>query len=86
MMQAPCGLTTPSLAPTAAMQAYQVRDANEDAEFELQMGGPFRNFDGGIYTAARSRRKVRDAAKARYGPIAPWDTLEVTYFPSLFED
>ena len=40
--------------------------------------------DGGIYTAAEAWCTDPAAAKARYGPIASWDTSGVTNMMSLF--
>ena len=39
---------------------------------------------GGIRTAVASWRADRAAAKAQYGPIASWDTSEITNMYSLF--
>ena len=41
--------------------------------------------DGGIYTAAEAWCTDPAAAKARYGPIASWDTSGVTDMFRLFE-
>ena len=40
--------------------------------------------DGGIYTASRLWCRDPAAAKARYGPIASWDTSGVTSMDALF--
>ena len=40
--------------------------------------------DGGIYTASNAWCRDPAAAKARYGPIASWDTSGVTDMDSLF--
>ena len=40
--------------------------------------------DGGIYTAANTWCRDPAAAKARYGPIASWDTSGVTSMYRLF--
>ena len=40
--------------------------------------------DGGIYTAVNLRCRDPAAAKARYGPIASWDTSGVTNMDYLF--
>ena len=42
--------------------------------------------DGGIHTAADAWCRDPAAAKARYGPIASWDTSGVTNVPQLFYD
>ena len=44
------------------------------------------NHDGGIYTAVRVWFEDPAAAKAKYGPIASWDTSGVTYMFGLFQD
>ena len=40
--------------------------------------------DGGIYTAVRAWISDPAAAKARYGPIASWDTSGITDMSELF--
>ena len=40
--------------------------------------------DGGIRTALRVRFEDPAAAKAKYGPIASWDTSGITYMNELF--
>ena len=42
--------------------------------------------DGGIYTAVRAWHEDPAAAKARYGPIASWDTSGITNMSYLFYD
>ena len=41
-------------------------------------------FEGGIYTAAELWCTDPAAAKAQYGPIASWDTSEITDMALLF--
>ena len=40
--------------------------------------------EGGIYTAVEAWSVDRDAVKAQYGPIASWNTSEVTNMYRLF--
>ena len=40
--------------------------------------------DGGIYTAVRAWFADPAAAKAKYGPIASWDTSGITSMYALF--
>ena len=42
--------------------------------------------EGGIYTAAEAWCRDPAAAKAHYGPIASWDTSEITSMPGLFAE
>ena len=42
--------------------------------------------EGGIYTATVMWCEDPSAAKAQYGPIASWDTSEITSMETLFED
>ena len=42
--------------------------------------------EGGIRTAVEAYCRDRAAAKALYGPIASWDTSEITNMHSLFYD
>ena len=68
--------------PTAAaVQGCKMRDE----EYKL---GPLRipDPDGGIRTAAETWLADPAAAKARYGPIASWDTSGVTDMEELFCD
>ena len=41
--------------------------------------------EGGIRTAVAAYCRDRAAAKALYGPIASWDTSEITHMPWLFQ-
>ena len=50
-------------------------------EFEFDDG---QRVEGGIYTATELWCTDRTAAKAQYGPIASWDTSEITTMGSLF--
>ena len=70
---APLALAT----TTAAAQGYQMRD--EGLEF-------YRNpdHDGGIKTAVHAWCMDPVAAKAKYGPIASWDTSGITNMNHLF--
>ena len=54
----------------------------EDEDWYLSIDAP--DFDGGIYTAVRAFCTDAAAAKARYGPIASWDTSRVTCTCFLF--
>ena len=51
---------------------------------------PFHNdgirLEGGIYTAVEAWCADRDAAKDQYGPIASWNTSEVTDMRYLFHN
>ena len=40
--------------------------------------------EGGIYTAVEEWCLERTAAKKKYGPIASWDTSEITNMDGLF--
>ena len=40
--------------------------------------------EGGIYTAVEAWCENRDAAKLQYGPIASWNTSEITNMRYLF--
>ena len=55
-----------------------MRDEEPD-EFE-----DYPDHDGGIYTAVDAWFEDPAAAKARYGPIASWDTSGVTGMDSMF--
>ena len=55
-----------------------MRDEDWDASFHTP------DHDGGIYTAADAWCRDPAAAKARYGPIASWDTSAVTILNALF--
>ena len=49
-------------------------------------GGSFgdgERLEGGIRTAVEAWCADRDAAKAQYGPIASWNTSEVTNMPCI---
>ena len=65
------------------MQGCQMRDEdyNPDREYE---DNP--DHDGGIYTAVYAWDADPAAAKARYGPIASWDTSGITDMSWLFCD
>jgi surface protein len=58
-----------------------MRDEDWDAG---RPGNP--DHDGGIYTAVRLWYRDPAAAKARYGPIASWDTSDITDMGALFYD
>ena len=53
-----------------------------DEDYEEYKDNP--DHDGGIYTASRLWCTDPAAAKARYGPIASWDTSGVTNMNGLF--
>ena len=53
-----------------------------DEGYGASRGNP--DHDGGIRTAANAWCRDPAAAKARYGPIASWDTSGITYMNSLF--
>ena len=55
-----------------------MRDEDWHASFQTP------DHDGGIYTAADAWCRDPAAAKARYGPIASWDTSGVTIMNALF--
>ena len=44
------------------------------------------DYDGGIYTAVHAWYRDPAAAKAKYGPIASWDTSGITDMYRLFHD
>ena len=54
----------------------------DEGYFEARDGIP--DHDGGIHTAVNLRCEDPAAAKARYGPIASWDTSGVTDMNMLF--
>ena len=68
------------LAAAATVQGYQMRDeaVNED----IRIIKP--EHDGGIRTAVFAWYADPAAAKARYGPIASWDTSGITNMRCLF--
>ena len=67
--------------PTAAaVQGCKMRD--EDLDEARAIINPDR--DGGIYTAVNAWSMGPAAAKARYGPIASWDTSGITNMRRLF--
>ena len=43
-----------------------------------------KRLEGGIYTAVNAWCENRDAAKDQYGPIASWNTSEITNMAILF--
>ena len=53
-----------------------------DEDFDASFAHP--DHDGGIYTAVRLWYTDPAAAKARYGPIASWDTSGITNMNRLF--
>ena len=55
-----------------------MRDEGRSASFHIP------DHDGGIYTAVRLWYTDPAAAKARYGPIASWDTSGITDMYELF--
>ena len=57
----------------------------KDEDWNAFRGGRQR-LEGGIHTAVEAWRKDRDAAKDQYGPIASWNTSEVTDMEYLFFD
>ena len=65
---------------------------DEDPDFSIDNLGGDGTFDNlildhdrGIRTALQMWNDDRDAAKARYGPIASWDTSEITIMYELFQ-
>ena len=69
--------------PTAAaVQGYKMRD--EDLDEAGAIINP--DHDGGIRTAVNAWNEDPAAAKARYGPIASWDTSGITNMSYLFYD
>jgi hypothetical protein len=70
----------PSLtfAIVSTVQGYPMRD-------EASSGG-CPDPDGGIHTAVHAWCEAPVAAKAKYGPIASWDTSRVTDMSRLFHD
>ena len=54
---------------------------NED-EYAFRVDGV--RVEGGIYTAVGAWCADKAAAKAQYGPIASWDTSEITDMSDLF--
>ena len=54
-----------------------------DEDMVVAMNNP--DHDGGIYTAMDAWCEDPANAKARYGPIASWDTSDITSMISLFE-
>ena len=60
------------------MQGYKMRDE------EYNEARAYTDHDGGIRTAADAWCTDPDAAKARYGPIASWDTSGITDMSMLF--
>ena len=69
-------------AAAAAVQGYQMRDEALDEDGEEDLDNP--DHDGGIRTALRVRFEDPAAAKAKYGPIASWDTSGITDMSELF--
>ena len=69
-------LAFPVAAAAAAVQGYKMRDEDQYAD------NP--DHDGGIWTAVRVWFADPAAAKARYGPIASWDTSGITDMGMLF--
>ena len=57
-----------------------MRDEDPDEAFDNP------DHDGGIRTAVRVWFEDPAAAKAKYGPIASWDTSDITDMSWLFED
>ena len=77
-------------ATAAALQGFMMRDEDPDFSIDNLGGdGTFDNLildhDRGIRTALQMWNDDRDAAKARYGPIASWDTSEITIMYELFQ-
>ena len=58
-----------------------MKDENSHSFFNLGW-----RIEGGIRTAAELWCRDPAAAKAQYGPIASWDTSEITEMMWLFED
>ena len=54
----------------------------EAIDADLSIVNP--DHDGGIHTAVRAWYRDPAAAKAQYGPIASWDTSEITDMNHLF--
>ena len=65
---------------TATLQGYKMMNEEYDA---FTFDGA-RDHDGGIRTAAEAWCEDRAAAKAKYGPIASWDTSWITCMGMLF--
>ena len=61
-----------------------MRDEDLDEDGEEDLDNP--DHDGGIRTALRVRFEDPAAAKAKYGPIASWDTSDITDMYALFID
>jgi len=62
------------------LKGYRMRDESRNAAHNNP------DHDGGIHTAVDAWYRDPAAAKARYGPIASWDTSEITDMHSLFRD
>ena len=62
------------------MQGYQMRDER----YVKARDNPDNDHDGGIRTAVRVWFEDPAAAKAKYGPIASWDTSDITNMNRLF--
>ena len=56
----------------------------KDEEYQGVVDG--QRLEGGIYTAVELWCSDPAAAKAQYGPIASWDTSEITNMGALFFD
>jgi surface protein len=66
--------------PTATVQGYKMRDEGY-GRYEYE---DIRDHDGGIRTAVEAWFADPAAAKAKYGPIASWDTSGITDMHALF--
>ena len=74
-------------AAAAAVQGYQMREEEEDEGEEDEDGNIiYPEHDGGIRTAVRAWCTDPASAKAKYGPIASWDTSGITSMKYLFID
>ena len=86
-MHAPHQRLPLALTATAAAQGYKMRDETLYMWYHLVPSlRPAYNsdHDGGIRTAVRVWFEDPAAAKAKYGPIASWDTSGITNMDSLF--
>ena len=61
-----------------------MRDEDFDESFDNPDHDGANDHDGGIVTAVRAWFADPAAAKAKYGPIASWDTSGVTRMVGLF--
>ena len=64
----------------SALQGYKMKDESQSSPFFVAV----MKVEGGIRTAVKAWCTNKAAAKAQYGPIASWDTSEVTDMSFLF--